>query len=244
MNTMEEQIEQIDNNKIKKSPIILKSYHNSNILSIEIGIDEVGRGPLFGRVYAAAVILPKDDSFDHYKMKDSKKFKSSIKIKEVSDYIKQNALAWSIQYETEQTIDSINILQATQNTIHKCIHEILQSSYITNNNNNNIQLIIDGNYFKPFIIINNNNKCKFEEIPYTCIIQGDNQYSSIAAASILAKVERDNYIEQLCIEYPTLKEHYNLHSNKGYGTKHHLDGIKKYGITQWHRKSFGICKNL
>ena len=92
---------------------------------IEIGVDEVGRGPMFGRVYTAAVILPKDDSFEHSKMKDSKKFHSKKKIKEVSDYIKENAIAWSIEWEDEKVIDEINIRNATHSAMHKAIKNII-----------------------------------------------------------------------------------------------------------------------
>jgi ribonuclease HII len=82
----------------------------------------------------------------------------------------------------------------------------------------------------------------FEQIDYECIVKGDNTFTSIAAASILAKVARDEYIDDLCEKYPILNTYYNLQSNKGYGAKIHMDGIKKYGITKWHRKTFGICK--
>ena len=110
--------------KIKKTrvkPAPLAKYYSDNLNSIEIGVDEVGRGPLFGRVYTAAVILPKDDSFDHFKMKDSKKFTSKTKIKEVAEYIKQNAVAWYVSFEDEKVIDEINILQATQSAMQKSI---------------------------------------------------------------------------------------------------------------------------
>ena len=103
---------------------------------------------------------------------------------------------------------------------------------------NEYTLLIDGNYFKNLNAPNN--------ITYKCICieGGDNHYSSIAAASILAKVERDKYIDELCQQNPTLAEHYGIDSNKGYGAKRHLDGIKEHGITIWHRRSFGICKNF
>ena len=112
-----------------------------------------------------------------------------------------------------------------------------------NNTNYTIELLIDGNYFNPITILNKITS-KFEPIPYTTIEGGDNKYTAIAAASILAKVERDKYIDELCEQHPTLIEHYSIHSNKGYGAKKHLDGIKKYGITIWHRRSFGICKTF
>jgi ribonuclease HII len=103
-------------------------------------------------------------------------------------------------------------------------------------------LLIDGNYFNPITFLNKKTN-KIEAIPYITIEGGDNKYSSIAAASILAKVERDKYIEELCEQNPTLAEYYGIDSNKGYGAKKHLDGIKEHGISIWHRRSFGICKN-
>jgi ribonuclease HII len=224
--------------RVKAEPLLKCYLENPHI--IEIGVDEVGRGPLFGRVYTAAVILPKDDSFDHSKMKDSKKFHSKQKIQEVAEYIKQNAIAWSVTYEDEKTIDEINILQATQKSMHKCIKNILNK---ISKKNDLIQLLIDGNYFNSYTEYNNSLK-KLEVLKHICIEGGDNKYSCIAAASILAKVARDTYIEELCEEHPELSEKYNIDSNKGYGAKKHLDGIKEYGITQWHRKTFGICKKF
>jgi len=226
---------------------MLKICRNENENIVEIGTDEVGRGPLFGRVYTASVILPKEiENFDHHKMKDSKKFHSKKKIEEVANYIKENALAWSVNYETEAVIDDINILQATQLSMHKSIKETRKKyiNYAKENNieNYNIELLVDGNYFNPVTFLNEN-KTKLECIPHTCVKGGDNVYSCIAAASILAKVERDKYINDLCETNPDLVEHYNIQSNKGYGAKVHIDGIKKHGITRWHRKSFGICKN-
>jgi ribonuclease HII len=220
----------------------LKQMFDSDTTIIEIGIDEAGRGPMFGRVYAGVVVLPKGDIFDHSQMKDSKKFHSKKKIEQVAEYIKKNAIAWSVEYEDEETIDNINILQATQSAMHKGIKNVLtQLTELTSINYENILLLVDGNYFKPLTILNKN-KTKLETIKYQLVEGGDNKYTSIAAASILAKVSRDNYIEELCIENPELIEHYGIDSNKGYGSKKHMDGIKQHGITKWHRKTFGICK--
>jgi ribonuclease HII len=218
----------------------LKKYCFEDPGIYEIGVDEAGRGPLFGRVYAAAVILPKDDSFDHSKMKDSKKFHSKKKIEEVADYIKEHALAWSISFEDEKTIDSINILQATQKCMHTCIQE-LRKQISKKKCHESVHLLIDGNYFNTITHLNPTTK-KLEIIPYTTVEGGDNKYSCIAAASILAKVERDKYIDDLCVLHPDLIEKYSLNTNKGYGAKKHIDGIKMHGITEWHRKTFGICK--
>jgi len=217
--------------KTKKSAEPLKKYYYEDNNIYEIGVDEAGRGPLFGRVYAAAVILPKDDSFEHSKMKDSKKFHSKTKIEERAEYIKTHAIAWYISFEDETVIDEINILQATQKCMHTCIKEIKKQ--IEHIESTSIHLLIDGNYFNPF-----------EDLQFTTVEGGDNKYTCIAAASILAKVERDKYIEELCKKNPELSEKYGLDSNKGYGCKKHIEGIKKYGITSGHRKTFGICKEF
>jgi ribonuclease HII len=218
--------------------------------SIEVGVDEAGRGPMFGRVYAGAAVLPKDESFDHSLMKDSKKFHSKKKIEQVAEYIKANALAWAVEYEDERVIDEINILQATQSAMHKAIKSVLKqlndNGHNENNKNNSndddqILLLVDGNYFKPITVLNKA-KTKLATIRYELVEGGDNKFTPIAAASILAKVERDKYIEDLCLENPELAERYGIDSNKGYGSKKHMDGIKQYGITKWHRRTFGICK--
>jgi ribonuclease HII len=221
---------------------LLKTCYNENADMYEIGVDEVGRGPLFGRVYTAAVILPKDDTFQHFKMKDSKKFTSKKKIEEIAEYIKQNAVAWAISYEDERTIEEINILQATQKSMHSCIKSLFETGDKLELTYNNCQLLIDGNYFKPITHFNKT-RGMVESIPYVCVEGGDNTYTSIAAASILAKVARDQYIDELCELHPELKENYSIHTNKGYGAKKHLDGIALHGITIWHRRNFGICKN-
>lgn len=226
----------------KKIHVPLKKCYDENPDFFEIGVDEVGRGPLFGRVYTAAVILPKDDSFDHSMMKDSKRFTSKKKIEEVANYIKENSLGWYVSFEDEQVIDNINILQATQTSMRNSIlklKELMISK--TEPNEPKFNLLIDGNYFNPISTFNKKRNI-LEVIPYVCIEGGDNKYSSIAAASILAKVSRDKYIYDLCIENPELIENYGIDSNKGYGSKKHISGIIQYGITKWHRKSFGICK--
>jgi ribonuclease HII len=232
--------------KMEKS---VKQYHNKDETIFEIGVDEVGRGPLFGRVYTAAVILPKDITFDCSMVKDSKKYHSKKKIDEAAKYVKEHALAWYVSFEDEKTIDEINILQATQLSMHSSIKEvrkqfnkILQEQGKEEKIDYSYNLLIDGNYFKPITYLNKKTN-KLESIPYITIEGGDNKYASIAAASILAKVERDKYIDDLCQLYPNLAEHYSIDSNKGYGAKKHMDGIKEHGITIWHRRSFAPCKN-
>ena len=223
-----------NNKQQTKQQLLNVSYYNDDNI-IEIGIDEVGRGPMFGRVYTAAVILPKE-GFEHSKMKDSKKFHSKKKINAVSEYIKENAIAWSIQWEDEKIIDKINIRNATHSAMHKAIKEIYDKE-----NGKNYVLLVDGNDFKPYIVMKEN---ILEQVSHVCIEGGDNKYSSIAAASILAKVARDAYIDEMCVLNPELIEKYDLGNNKGYGTKKHMDGISEHGITEWHRRSFGICKTF
>ena len=234
---------------MKPKVVVQKCFHQDENI-YEIGVDEVGRGPLFGRVYTAAVILPKDDTFDCSIVKDSKKFTSKKKILEAAQYIKENALAWYISFEDEKTIDNINILQATQLSMHNSILEIRKQMNKKLNSQGKVEkkdyqysLLIDGNYFKPFTYLDKKTN-KIETMPHVTIEGGDNKFASIAAASILAKVERDKYIEELCEQNPTLSEHYGIDSNKGYGAKRHMEGIKEHGITIWHRRSFGICKSF
>lgn len=241
--------EEGEREKRKKVAVELKKFHLEDPCTYEIGVDEAGRGPLFGRVYTAAVILPKDDTFDHSKVKDSKKFTSKKKIEEAAEYVKTHALAWYVSFEDETVIDEINILQATQKAMHHCILEtkkqytekLLKEGHTMRNIH--FHLLIDGNYFNPISTINRQTNM-IEVIPYDTVEGGDNKYSCIAAASILAKVYRDQYIADLCEQHPDLITKYGLDSNKGYGAKKHLDGIKEHGITIWHRRSFGICKTF
>jgi len=219
----------------------LQKYFSENSTNMEIGVDEAGRGPMLGRVYTAAVVLPKDDSFNHALMKDSKKFHSVKKIKEAAEYIKKNAIYWHVAYADEKTIDEINIRNATHKAMHEAIKSVLEKSKDMNKVKQvHVHLLIDGNDFRPLMVVNG--EMSLEQVPHTCIEGGDNVYTAIAAASILAKVERDTYIEELCEREPLLNERYGLMSNKGYGTKIHMDGIAKHGISKYHRKSFGICK--
>ena len=224
----------------------------------EMGVDEVGRGPMFGRVYAGAVILPlvkesdtnaDDDCFEAFNyalMKDSKKFTSPKKLEAAALYIMENAVAWGVGYRDEKTIDEINILQATQASMRDAIGETMAKfNDKFNAKFNDVEkeetatphLLIDGNCFKP--MKNPNSPTNLME--FTTVVGGDNTYCCIAAASILAKWHRDKYIAELCETYPVLNERYGLASNKGYGTKVHMDGMREHGITQWHRRTFGSC---
>jgi ribonuclease HII len=194
----------------------------------ELCLDEVGRGCLFGDVYIACVVLPKDTDFDKTNIKDSKKFTSKKKLKTVANYIKEHALCWHIESISSEKIDEINILQSVMLGMHNCIDEILKKI----DNEKKIEIIVDGNYFN-----------KYKNMHHVCVEKGDGKYVGIAAASILAKDGRDEYISNLCKKYECLNEYYNLEKNVGYATKDHLNGIKENGITQWHRRTFGICKN-
>jgi ribonuclease HII len=228
----------IQNKKMKKNE--LSTYCNADN-SFEIGIDEAGRGPLFGRLYVAAVVLSKV-GFRHEDMKDSKKFHSKKKIQNVAEYIKKNAIAWSVQYIEVSTIDEINIRQSVFKGMHECIRDILsklqEKEFI---NKDEILLLVDGNDFKPFTFYDEDVE-EIRSLRHETIEKGDNKYTCIAAASILAKVERDQYIAELCEKNPELSEKYGINTNMGYGTKVHMDGIKQYGITEWHRKSFAPCR--
>lgn len=190
-----------------------------------IGVDEAGRGPLLGRVYTAAVLLP--DDFDVSLLKDSKKFTSEKKIKEVYEYIKQNA-KYCITYQDEGYIDKVNILNATIKSMQQSVYGLLNTYDLSD-----VKIYVDGTQFKP---------CFYKDkwIPYECVIKGDTLHKCISAASILAKVERDEYIRELCKQQPVLDERYGLFKNKGYGTKIHIEGIRKYGYSEYHRKSFKL----
>ncbi len=227
---------------LKMSKCKLQKFYNDETNLLEIGIDEAGRGPMFGRVYSAAVILPKNHDFKFELLKDSKKFTSEKKINEVADYIKESALDWSIAYEDEEVIDSINILNASHNSMHKAINAIVNKENKNNRFSEKYYLLVDGNSFKPYTYLNKNSNI-IEQIDNVLVEGGDNKYCSIAAASILAKVERDKYIIEMCEKYEKLVEYYDLKKNKGYGTKNHLVGIQNYGISPWHRKTYGCCKD-
>ncbi len=233
-----EELPKVTKKRERKIQEPLEICFNSENSDWEIGIDEAGRGPLFGRVYTAAVVLPKEASlFNHSLMKDSKKFTSKKKIEEAAEYIKENAIAYNVSYEDENTIDNINILQATFKSMHNSVKMILQNKP---NETKIDKLLVDGNNFKPYLYFDNNH---YNQLNHVCIEGGDNKYTCIAAASILAKVERDKYIEQLCSKHPDIDEKYGILKNKGYGTRKHIDGIKTFGISPFHRKTYGICKN-
>ena len=190
--------------------------------TIEVAIDEVARGCLFGRLYSAAVVWPIDFDNTKYNINDSKKL-SKKKREELYDVIINNAIDWNVNYIEHDEIDKLNILQANMKSMHQNVDNLtLDIDHI----------LVDGNYFK-----------QYKNIEHTCVIKGDSKYCSIAAASILAKVSHDRYITELCDTYPDLQEKYDLLNNMGYPTKKHIEGIKKHGISKFHRKSYGICNN-
>ena len=191
--------------------MMLKSYFQNKIY--EAGCDEVGRGCIAGPVVAAAVILPKD--YTNNDIKDSKMI-SPKKRKLLDLEIKKNALAWSIGLVNNKQIDKINILNSSILAIHKAIKKLKIRP---------IFIIIDGNQFKPF-----------KNIPYKCIIKGDNKFLSIAAASIIAKNYRDKLMTNLSKKYKT----YSWETNYGYPTLKHKKAIQSNGITIYHRKSFKL----
>lgn len=221
----------------KKQQVLLERslFPTSSIL--EVGIDEAGRGPLFGRVYAAAVILPKDDSFPHELMKDSKRFTSRKKLDEAANVIMEKAVAYSVQFAENTEVDELNPLKATMKIMNRAVTEVMEK---VSSLSEDIHLLVDGSYFTPTPRKGRNGSIVY--LPYTCVTSGDNTYTSIAAASILAKHHRDNYVDQMCDLHPGLDELYDLRKNKGYGTASHLKGITDYGITKWHRRTFGKCR--
>ena len=190
-----------------------------NININEIGIDESGRGPFLGRVYAGAVIWKKDLECDL--INDSKKL-TPKKRQKALQWIKDNIDYWEYGYATEQEIDKYNILNATKMAMERAIEKIKLKVNLEEYN-----LLIDGNNWENKFIY-----------PTKSVVKGDQKYYSIAAASIIAKEYHDEYINNLCINHSSLVEKYNLDSNKGYGTKKHIEGLRLYGPSEFHRLSF------
>ena len=225
---------------------MLQRFYNDDY-KYEICIDEAGRGCLFGRVYIASVVLPKEPHlFDGTNIKDSKKFSSKKKINEVSEYIKNNAFIYSVQYEESDTIDRVNILKSVMSGMHKCISNTIDHIMKNIDNSatyNDFLIVVDGNYFTPYMKFDNTTN-ELKQINHVTIEQGDAKFMGIAAASILAKTDRDAYIHKICDETPLLDEYYGLKKNVGYGTKQHREGIQKHGITIMHRRTYGEnCRN-
>lgn len=190
---------------------MLKVFHHDHLL--EAGCDEAGRGCFAGPVFAAAVILPRD--FHHPLLNDSKQVDPEIRI-ELRAYIETHATDYAVEQVSNEEIDEINILKASFKAMHLAIKKLKKQPQL---------LLIDGHMFY-----------KYKKIPHHCVVKGDGIYASIAAASILAKTYRDDYMRRLHYEYP----HYGWFNNKGYGTPEHRNGIAVHGLCPYHRKSFNI----
>ena len=190
---------------------MLKNCYNEG--KIEAGCDEAGRGCLAGSVYAAAVIFPAD--YQNDELNDSKQL-TDKKRHQLREIIERDALAWAVGVVTPEEIDKINILNASILAMHRALDQLTVRPEA---------IIVDGNRFK-----------QYGKIPHTCIVKGDAKYLSIAAASILAKTYRDDYMDGLAEEFPQ----YDWKSNKGYPTKKHRDAIRQYGVTPYHRMSYNL----
>ena len=231
-------------NNISNKTIMLARSYEPTKHKYEICIDEAGRGCLFGHVYIACVVLPKDENmFPGENIKDSKKFTSKKKIQEVANTIKEHALYYHITHMDSNEIDKVNILQAVMLGMHKCIRETIShfQSKDASLTINDFAALIDGNYFKPYNIFDQEQEM-FVSLESHTFEKGDGRFMGIAAAGILAKTSRDQYVLELCEDHEELKERYGLHTNMGYATKAHREGIQEHGITQWHRKSYAPCK--
>lgn len=190
---------------------MLLPYYNENL--VETGCDEAGRGCLAGSVYAAAVILPKD--YHNDLLNDSKQLTAKKRYM-LREQIERDAIAWAVGVVSPQEIDEMNILRASITAMHRAVDQLKVRPEA---------LIIDGNRFY-----------KYHDLPHTTIVKGDGKYLSIAAASILAKTYRDDYMAELHKEYP----HYGWDRNAGYPTKEHREGIRLHGTTPYHRMSFNL----
>ncbi|MEY5069195.1 MAG: hypothetical protein RLZ47_1057 [Bacteroidota bacterium] len=180
---------------------------------LEAGCDEAGRGCLAGPVFAAAVILPKD--FHHPLLNDSKQLNETQR-KQLRIEIEAQALAFAVAQVDHEEIDRINILQASFLAMHRALDTLKTKPEF---------ILVDGNRFK-----------KYQDLPYQCIIKGDGKYFSIAAASILAKTYRDDFMERIAVQYPQ----YDWSSNKGYPTIKHREAVLQYGFSPYHRRSFKV----
>lgn len=191
---------------------------------IEAGCDEAGRGCLAGSVYAAAVIFPED--YQNEELNDSKQLTDKRR-KQLREIIERDAVAWAVGIVTPQEIDKINILNASILAMHRALDQLKVRPEA---------IIVDGNRFKPYFPPQTSNLKPQSPLPHTTIVKGDGKYLSIAAASILAKTYRDDYMDALAKEYPQ----YDWLSNKGYPTKKHREAIRQFGITPYHRKTFNM----
>jgi len=200
--------------------MLLSHYYEGKI---EAGCDEAGRGCLAGSVYAAAVILPED--YQNELLNDSKQL-SERRRYELREIIQRDALAWAVGIVTPEEIDRINILNASILAMHRALDQLKVRPEA---------IIVDGNRFRPYCPVVGGISAD-APLPHTTIVKGDAKYLSIAAASILAKTYRDDYMNRLAEEYPQ----YDWRSNKGYPTRKHREAIRQYGITPYHRRSYNL----
>lgn len=200
----------MNSRKDKEDNHLLPFYHEG---VVEAGCDEAGRGCLAGSVYAAAVILPSD--YCNPLLNDSKQLSEKSRYR-LREQIEHDAIAWAVGIVTAEEIDKMNILRASITAMHRAVDQLKVRPQ---------ELIIDGNKFYPY-----------HDIPYTTIVKGDGKYLSIAAASILAKTYRDDYMRELHKEYP----YYGWDHNAGYPTKEHRQGIAEHGISPYHRKTYNL----
>ena len=200
---------------------MLASYYYEG--KVEAGCDEAGRGCLAGSVYAAAVVLPADYRNDE--LNDSKQL-TDRRRRLLRDVIERDAVAWAVGVVTPEEIDRINILNASILAMHRALDQLKVRPEA---------IIVDGNRFRPYCPVVGGISAD-APLPHTTIVKGDAKYLSIAAASILAKTYRDDYMNRLAEEYPQ----YDWRSNKGYPTRKHREAIRQYGITPYHRRSYNL----
>lgn len=212
--------------KIKEITMMNSSVDDDKDI-IEAGIDEAGRGCLAGRVYTAAVILPDEFPDNTYLQINDSKQLTAIKREELRRYIEEHAVAFSVEYADTDEIEEKNILHATIAAMHRCVKKLRVEPD---------NLVVDGNYFKQYTDKNG------IIIPYQTVKKGDTKYRNIAAASILAKVYHDEHVIEMLEKNPDC-EKYGWRKNMCYATKQHRDAIAVHGITEFHRKSFGICRD-
>ena len=198
---------------------MLESHYYKGL--VEAGCDEAGRGCLAGSVYAAAVILP--DGYENSLLNDSKQLTERRRY-ELRTIIERDALSWAVGIVTPEEIDRINILNASILAMHRALDQLTVRPQA---------IIVDGNRFKPYRLVVDGSPV---DIPHTTIVKGDGKYMAIAAASILAKTYRDDYMNQLAEEFPQ----YDWKSNKGYPTRRHREAIRQYGTTPYHRMTYNL----
>ena len=203
---------------------------------VKVGVDEAGRGPLFGPVYAAAVVLPAGLDASAHKIYDSKRYHTANSLKNAEKTVRKLATAVGIGTASPAEIDTLNIRRATHLAMHRAITEVIKMGSL---DCSSVSLMIDGNDFTPYARPTSDEIIVAE---HKCIVKGDTKELAISAASIIAKVARDSYIGELCDAHPELDTVYGIRRNKGYGTVHHMEAIRKHGITKHHRTTFRPCR--